>query len=201
MLKTTIYTILLSTLVVCGASCSSKIISTKYYYQHEKDLDKIEDSYQILYPQKPFTVAFTNKTFKTILLEIITDTLSYVYEFEVDEPRLMDTLTRHHLNATAVHSLIKEMQSIKCSWINKFDYYVDQKKNSLVYMSIKRVSFHLPISYPKYYILTYFPQPQYFDSSGQLLDKRHLNRLRKINGDIFRRINNKVCYTVSGNFR
>jgi hypothetical protein len=68
-------------------------------------------------------------------------------------------------------------------------------------MSIKPVMLSIPFSNKKFYILTYFPQPQYFDSAGHLLDKRKLSRLRKINGEIFKRINDKVCYTISGDFR
>jgi hypothetical protein len=68
-------------------------------------------------------------------------------------------------------------------------------------MSIKPVALKAPFSYAKYYILTYFQQPQYFDAEGRLLERRKLRRLRKINGDIFKRINDKVCYTVSARFR
>ena len=182
-------------------SCSSKTISTKYYYQHEKALTSIEENYKKLYQQDPFTIAFTDRDFKTVLLEMITDTLTYKYEFGLDEIRLIDTLIKFHYNSAKVVDLIKQMQSIRCTWINKLDYYVDEKKNSLIYMSIKAVALKSPFSYQKYYTLTYFPQPQYFDSAGQLLDKRSLRRLRKINGEIFRRINDKVCYTITGNFR
>ncbi len=182
-------------------SCSSKTISTKYYYQHEKVLTSIEEGYKKLYQQDPFTIAFTDRDFKTVLLEMITDTLTYKYEFSLDEKRLTDTLVKFQYNAAKVVDLMKLMQSIRCTWINKLDYYVDEKKNSLIYMSIKAVALKSPFSYQKYYTLTYFPQPQYFDSTGQLLDKRRLRRLRKINGEIFRRINDKVCYTISGNFR
>lgn len=182
-------------------SCSPKTISTKYYYQHEKVLTRIEESYKKLNQAAPFTVAFTDRGFKTVLLEMITDTLSYKYEFGLDEPRLTDTLVKFHYNAAKVVELMQQMQSIRCTWINKLDYYVDEQKNSLIYMSIKAVALKAPFSYQKYYTLTYFPQPQYFDSTGQLLDKRKLRRLRKINGEIFKRINDKVCYTISGNFR
>jgi len=183
------------------SSCSPKNISTSYYYQHEKVLDKIEESYKSLSQQSPFTVAFTDKKFNTVSLEIITDTLSYIYEFDVNESRLTDTLTRFRLNAPKIIELIRQMQSIRCTWINNYNYYVDEKKNSLIFMSIKPVALNSLFSYKKFYTLTYFPQPQYFDSEGRLLDKRRLRRLRKINGEIFKRINNKVCYTISGNFR
>jgi len=182
-------------------SCSPKNISTKYYYQNEKMLDKIEATYKNLYQQGPFTIGFADRDFKTVSVEIITDTLSYIYEFSVNEQRLTDTLVKFHLNAPKTVELIQQMQSIRCTWIRNLDYYVDEKKNSLIFMSIKPVALKAPFSYSKFYVLTYFKQPQYFDSEGRLLDKRKQRRLRKINGEIFKRINDKVCYTISGNFR
>jgi hypothetical protein len=196
-----IRTILLVGVVSFIYSCSPKNISTKYYYQNEKVLDKIEETYKALSAQNPFTVGFTDRAFKTVSLEIITDTLSYIYEFNIDEPRLNDTLLAYHFNVPKVIKLIQQMQSIRCAWIKNLDYYVDDKKNTLVLMSIKAVALHAPLSYKKYYVLTYFQQPQYFDQDGNLLDKRQRRRLRKINGEVFKRINDKVCYTISGKFR
>jgi hypothetical protein len=182
-------------------SCSPRNISTKYYYENEKVLDKIEESYKALYRKGPFNIGFTDRKFSALTLEIITDTLSYIYEFSLDEHRLTDTLLKYHLNAPEIVKLIQQMHDIRCTWINHSDYYVDEKKQSLIFMSIKPVALKAPFSYAKYYVLSYFPQPQYFDSEGRLLDKKRLQELRKINGEIFRRINNKVCYTISGRFR
>jgi len=182
-------------------SCSPKNISTKYYYENERVLDRIEESYKSLYPLGPFNVGFTDRDFKTVSLEIITDTLSYIYEFNIDEARLSDTLAAYKLNAVKINTLIKQMHDIRCTWITFSDYYVDEKKHTLILMSIKPVALKAPFSYAKYYVLTYFPQPQYFDREGRLLDKRRMRRLRKINGEVFKRINNKVCYAVTGHFR
>jgi hypothetical protein len=188
-------------LAVSVCSCSPKNISTNYYYQNEVVLDNIEESYKVLSKKQPFTVGFTARDFQTISLELITDTLSYIYEFALVESRLADTLTKFNLDAKGVIDMIREMQSIRCTWIKNYYYYVDERKDSMIWMSIKPVALKRPFSYAKYYVLTYFQQPQYFDSEGQLLDRRRLRTLRKINGEIFRRINNKVCYTISGNFR
>ena len=182
-------------------SCSLKKFSADYYYQHEKMLDKIEESYKKLYQQQPFTVAFTDRDLKSLSFEIITDTLNYIYQFDINEKRLTDTLVAYNFNVPEVVELIGRMQSVRCTWVNKLDYYVDEKKNTLVLISIKPVALNAPFSYKKYYTLIYFPKAQYFDSAGQLLDKKSLRRLRKISGEIFKRINDKVCYTVSGNFR
>jgi hypothetical protein len=201
MIKQPVTILLLYILVLSLLSCSSKNITGKYYYEHEETLNRIEGSYKELYRQKPFTVAFTAKDFRTISLEIITDTLSYIYEFSLDESRLSDTLVKYDLPAPGILALIREMQSIRCTWVNMLDYYVDRKKHSMVFMSVKSVSLNTPFSYKKYYILAYFSQPQYFDRNGRLLDKRATRRLRKINGQTFTRINDKVCYTISGHFR
>ena len=182
-------------------SCSPKNISTKYYYENEKVLDSIEESYKSLYYKGPFNLGFTDRNFKTISLEIITDTLSYIYEFGIDDARIIDTLTAYHLNAAKTNTLIKQMHDIRCTWINYSDYYVDEKKQTMILMSIKPVALKPLFSYAKYYVLSYFPQPQYFDSEGRLLDKRKLRRLRKINGEVFKRINSKVCYSIAGHFR
>lgn len=195
-------TILLFSLIMLTLlSCSPRNISTRYYYQNEATLDKIEESYKRINAETPFNIGFSNREFSTISLEIITDTVSYIYEFEMNEPRLTDTLLRYGMNAAGVTAITRQMQSIRCAWINESDYYVDGKKRSLILMSVKPVALKRPFAYAKYYVLTYFPQPQYFDSEGRLLQKRKLNELRKINGEIFRRINSKVCYTISGKFR
>ena len=195
------YILFLSIITGLLFSCSPKIISTKYYYENEKVLDRIEESYKALYPKGPFNVGFTDREFNTVSLEIITDTLSYIYEFGINETRLTDTLIAYKRNAVKISTLIKQMHDIRCTWINYSDYYVDEKKQTLILMSIKPVALKRPFSYSKYYVLTYFAQPQYFDSGGRLLDRRKLRQLRKINGEVFKRINNKVCYAITGHFR
>lgn len=201
MLNKRSYILIVSLSTVLLFSCSPKNISRRYYFENEKALDRIEETYKALYPMGPFNIGFTSRDFKTVSLEIITDTLSYIYEFNIDEPRLTDTLEAYNLNSSKIKTLIKEMHDIRCTWITYSDYYVDEKKNHLILMSIKPVALKAPFSYSKYYVLTYFPQPQYFDKEGRLLDKRTRRRLRKINGDVFRRINSKVCYAVTGHFR
>lgn len=195
------FILIVSLSAVLLISCSPKNISSKYYYENEKVLDRIEESYKALYPLGPFNVGFTDRDFKTVSLEIITDTLSYIYEFGIEEPRLRDTLKAYDLNAAKINTLIKQMHDIRCTWINYSEYYVDEKKQTMILMSIKPVALKSLFSYAKYYVLTYFPQQQYFDSEGRLLDKRKIRRLRKINGEVFKRINSKVCYAVTGHFR
>lgn len=182
-------------------SCSQKYISTKYYYLNKSTLDNIEQSYMKLYIQKPFTLAFTDKKFETLSLDIITDSLTYIYEFNIKEKRLIDTLIKFGFSAPDVTELINKMRSIHCTWVNKFDYYVDDTKKSLVFLSIKPVEINNLFSSKKYYTITYFPQKQYYDKEGRLVNNRKQRQLQKVNGDVFKRINDTVSYTVSSTFR
>lgn len=183
-------------------SCASrKVFSTHYYTENEKTITSIEDLYKNINQQKHFSVAFTDKSFEYISLEILTDSIKYIYEFNIKEPRLQDTLIKYGLPVKGVMDLINQMNSIHCIWINNLDYYVNNERRSLVFMSIRQVATQLPFTAEKYYVLTFYSQPQYFDKQGRLLAGRRLRKLRVINGDIFYRINDKVCYTISEQFR
>lgn len=191
-------------LIIVGLlnGCASrKVVSSKYYFQHEKSIIAIEEKYKALYAIKPFSVEFTDHSFNYISLEIITDSLKYIYEFELHETRLEDTLFKYQLPAKGIAQLIQQMQAIKCIWINDLDYYANAKKDYMVLMSIRPLPGQLPLTNEQYFILTFYTQPQYFDKEGRLLANRRVRRLRQINGEVFYRINDKVCYTVSERFR
>jgi hypothetical protein len=193
--------LLLSAAALLCSCASRKVYSTNYYFENEKTLTTIEQSFKTMYAKKHFSVGFTDLSFNYISLEIMTDSLKYIYEFEVKEPRFQDTLLKYGLNAEGITELVMQMRAIHCLWINNLDVYSNNQKRSLVFMSIKPVAIHLPFTSKKYYILTFYSQPQYFDSEGRLLASRQRRKLQRINDDIFRRINDKVAYTVSERFR
>lgn len=184
-------------------SCTGKNISGNYYEKHKPGLDSMEISYKKLYRQKPFTLAFTDKSFHTVSLEIITDSLSYIYEFDAAEQRLSDTLNKFNFHTAEIKTLIKTMQRIRCTWVNNFDYYVNDKEHRLIFMSIKPLAFRYPFMPVKYYILAFFFEPQSFDGKGRLLDREGRKRLRKINDAVFRKIetSNRICYTIGEKYR
>jgi hypothetical protein len=181
-------------------SCAKLNISN-YYRRHRPILDSIEHTYRDAYLRKPFSIAFTDRSFDHVSLELVTDTLTYIYEYRFDETRLPDTLKKYGYDTTAIGWLIRNMRTRECTWIDNLDYYTETNKHSLIYISLWPRRFNSPFVNKKYYILTYFQQPQYFDSEGRLLVGRRLRRIRKINGDVYHRINDRVCYTISDRFR
>ena len=185
------------------SACSvPKKILLHYYQQNQAALDGIEASYKKLYAQKPFSIGFSDKAFNYVSITIITDSLQYIYEFgPQDEGRLNDTLVKYKLNAPGVISLINSMRALHCTWINSVDYYVAEKQFFMIFLSARPVAVNAPFSYKKYYILAYFPEPQYFDEEGRLYASKRKRRLRKINNEVYGKINDRVCYTISENFR
>jgi hypothetical protein len=173
----------------------------KYYKENQATITQIEKNYSNINKLMPIVIEFSDNGFNYVTIEMKTDTLRYVYEFKITEKRLMDTLQKFGYDTGAVFKLITDMKSIKCTWINRLEYYIDEKKQFLVFLSIRPKMFDLLFNSKKYYTLTFYNQPQYYDNEGRLLDKRYRNKLRKINSEIFWRINNKVCYTVSNRYR
>ena len=188
--------------LVQGMSCTTINISN-YYRKNQSTLDSIEETFRVAYAQKPFSIEFTDRPFNRLSLELITDTLTYIYEYNVGEPRLQDTLLRYGYDTAAINSIITNMRSMECTWVDNLNYwtYPDVKKHSLIYISLWPRVFNSPFVNKKYYILTYFQQPQYYDAEGRLMVGRRLRRIRKINAETFRRVTDRVAYTVSDRFR
>lgn len=195
-------------LIFCVAmillSCSvSKTYPKEYYAQHKTTMEEMELLYANITKEKLIAVAFYDLEFNDISLEFKTDTVRYIYDFNYDEKRMNDSLFKFGYDTTLVQRLIKNMRTIGCSWINTLDYYVDGNKRLLLFMSspVKQITLVPFLRKRKYYLFNFYAQPQYYDEQGLLLDKRTVRRIRKVSGEVFRRITDKVCYTVSGKFR
>jgi hypothetical protein len=62
---------------------------------------------------------------------MITDTLTRIYEFNVNEQRLADTLIKYNYDTAGIYYLIRKMQQTKVTWINSFDYYVNDQTTTI----------------------------------------------------------------------
>src|SRR4030095_5406361 len=191
-------------LLICTlltASCSTKIISTNIYQEQKENLDNIESRYEKLNPANHFSLAFTDKKFNIVSLEMITDTLTRIYEFNVNEQRLADTLRKYSYDTAGIYYLIRKMQQTKVTWINSFDYYVNDQPQQLIILSLKPVTIRYIFSPPKYVALAYFRTTQFFDEKGRLLDSRRTKQVRKIKGQVFYKITDRICYTITDKYR
>lgn len=198
MIRYLLLSIVISSMLI---SCSTKMVSNNYYHEHRGAVDSIERRYEKLNAIKPFSLAFTDKKLSIVALEMISDTLTRIYEFNSKEKRLADTLIKYNYDTTGIFYLIRKMQLTKVTWINSFDYYVNDLPQRLIILSIKPVTIRYLFSPPKYLALAYFRTPQLFDQKGRLLDSRSTRLVRKIKGQTFYKITDRICYTVMEKYR
>ena len=191
-------------LIICSLltiSCSTKIVSTNIYQEQKENLNKIENRYEKLNPTNHFSLAYTDKNFNIISLEMISDTLTRIYEFNIYESRLADTLIKYNYDTAGIYFLIRKMRESKVTWINSFDYYVNDQPQQLIILSLKPVTIRYIFSPPKYVALAYFRTNQFFDEKGRLLDSRRTKQVRKIKGQVFYKITDRICYTITEKYR
>ena len=185
-----------------GVSCSpSNHFTARYYEENKEALTSIRDLYKTCYAAKPFSVEFKDKNFRYISFEILNDTMRYIYNFDLEEPFLADTLDKYKYDTKDIVCLIDDMRRIRCTWISKLDYYENREKKNLVFISVRHNKLKSFTKGEKYYALAFFNERQYFDEKGRLTDKSEKKRMREINGQVFRKITDQICYAITGNFR
>ena len=176
-------------LIVLNSCGINKNIPITYYIDNRQILDSMQQLYQKTNEMQKFSIGFIDNRFNCISIELITDTLKYLYNFNMGEPRISDTLAKFRLDGSGLLKLVSLMKSVHCIWITNIDYYESEKKNILISFSIKpkrSISFLLA---NRYYRLLYFPVIQNYKK----------NRL--LGNDKIMKINARVAYTISAAFR
>ena len=197
-----IYHIIAVLFLWVAISCSyPKKFTQTYYRENEKTLLSIRDRFKNLYDKNPFSLELMNKKISRINIEIHTDSVKYIYSFRMDEPFLLDTLHKYKFDVNAMSALIKDMQKAHCTWITNLDYYEKMEKKYLVFISARDKKLNAFLRSERYFTLAFFDQPQPYDEKGKLLDKEDLKRIRLINDGVFRGINDKVSYALTGKYR
>jgi hypothetical protein len=184
------------------SSCSpTNNFTTRYYAENKDMLNSVRERFQEYYTQKPFHIEFKDKNFRYMSYEILTDTTRFIYNFDLEERNLADSLDKYGYNTPRIIELIADMRQIRCTWISKLDYFENREKKSMVFISVRHNQLESLLNGEKYYALAFFNERQSFDTRGRLTDKSEKKRMREINGQVFRKINDRVCYAITGNFR
>lgn len=194
--------ILLGCIILVLASCSTgRNLSTDYYFENRGIIDSIRNRFATCYAQKPFSIEFKDRSFRYISYEILNDTMRHIYNFDLQDTDLADTLDKYQYNTPEIINLLADMRAIRCTWISKLDYYENRRKKSLVFVSVRHNKLESLLNGEKYYALAFFNERQTFDERGRLRDKSERRRSREINGVVFRRVTDRICYAITGNFR
>jgi len=188
--------------VIAATSCSySKKFSREFYMENEKMLHSIKERYKEHYKTRPFSIEIKDKAFQQVGLEIITDTVRYIYGFDLADPAMVDTMQKYNFDIPFMKTLIDDMRTSHCTWLTNLNYYEDLRSQHLVFLSIRHYRLESLFKKDKYFTLAFFDYPQPFDEKGRLLNRANKKELRKINGAVFFRMTNTVAYAMSSDFR
>ena len=191
---------MMSIILLCSCTHSRKFTET-YYSENEATLRSIRSNYERMFDEHPFSLELKDPFLDRIGLEIITDSIKYIYAFRLNEPFLMDTLRRYHFNTKAFGDLIIDMQRAHCTWITNLDYYEHYERKELMFISVRHQSLKAFLKPEKYFTLAFFGDEQPVDEKKRLLDRDGKQQLRKINDKVYRSINPLVFYALTENYR
>ena len=133
-------------------SCSQRNIAD-HYYRNQKSYDSIHANYKSLIHENVFTLFFKNRSHKSIMSEIFTDSLKYIYYFKTDELRLYDTLVKYKINTKNFYLLMNQMARARSLWISQLEYYVKNKKENLIYIAFRSRPLWFFFSSQKYFMI------------------------------------------------
>lgn len=191
--------ILLFVFAILFFSCSSRNIA-EHYYRNQKTFDSIQANYKSLINENIFTLFFKDRSYKSITLEVFTDSLKYIYYFKINEPSLYDTLLKYKINPKNFYLLMDEMTRVRSLWVSTLDYYVGSKKESLIYIGFRSRLLWFFFTPQKYFMINWFKKPQHYNGNGMLLDLSTSVPI-ELNDRKSHRINDTVAYRISNRFR
>jgi len=172
------------------ACASSKRKSADYYELNKTVIHETIKLYDQLYQQQPFSAGFTDKSFKYYLLEVTTDTLRYIYNTDNNDEKFYEVIKNFQYDTAKLRELGDRMLDIKCLWLSKASFYVNEKRETVTFLSFKSKSTDRPFVENKYYILIFLPYP---------MDNPKINeRVRK--GSLIK-INDLVYFAITSKFR
>ena len=177
-------------LTLCSCAVNAPRKSADYYEKHEDDITEIRKYYETLYSHQPFSLGFTEKSFRYYVMEVATDTVRYIYDTEQSEKKLYETILRFKYDTAMLRQLAQKMKDIKCLWLDKSTFYLDGIKESVTFLSFKSVTVDKPFVENKYYILIFL--------NHELKDVEAKARVKK--GELVR-INELVYFMIGNRFR
>ena len=75
------------------SSCATTLpqhFAERYYKKNEKTIVRMEALYNKIYKTKPIVAEFSDNAFNYVMIEMKTDSLRYVYEFNIREKKLQE---------------------------------------------------------------------------------------------------------------
>lgn len=148
-------------IIVAMSSCAgaAERKTAQYYLKNEQAITEMRQLYQQLYQHQAFSIGFTDRRFKYYVLEVTTDTLRYIYNNEQSEERMYQTIRQFQYDTVELRKLALQMKALKCLWLDKASFYLDNQLETVTYCSFKSVAVETPFEENKYYVLVFTQHP------------------------------------------
>lgn len=177
-------------LVIAGCSGKGQRKSGDYYAKNDATLHTIRSLYDELYVKQPFSIGYTDKSFRYYFVEFTTDSIRYVYNNESSNDSLTNAIKKFGYDQDKFIQLVGLMKQAECLWLDKVKRYLENEPVFFTYLSFGSVLVEKPFVENKYYVLI-FP-------TGKI-NKDVLHR-RIMRGGLVP-INDSVYFTISNRFR
>ncbi|GAO45154.1 hypothetical protein [Flavihumibacter petaseus] len=172
----------------CAATTTRK--SADYYRENREDIEEMIRLYDQSYRHQPFSAGFTDKSYRYYVMEVVTDTVRYIYDTEYDEWRLYGTIMRYNYDTASLRKISQLMEKTKCLWISKTSFFVEEKRETVTYLSFRSAKTVHPFVENKYYILVFLNQPVTHPAVKERISR----------GDLVR-ISDLVYFTIGSRYR
>jgi len=164
--------------------------SVAYYNKNHIVIVQMLKDYNLLYSQQPFSIGYTDRSYTYYVMYILTDTLRYIYDTKRGERKLSELIRRFNYDTALLRDLALKMKQTKCLWLDKTSFYLDNKKDTVTFLSFKSVLIDKPFVENKYYILLFL--------NHQRDHPAFKARLKR--GDLVK-INDFVYFMIASHFR
>jgi len=92
-------------------------------------------------------------------MEVTTDSLRYIYNTHINEQQLYEAVQKFQYDTAMLKKLSILMNATKCLWLSKSSFYINEKRETVTYLSFKSAKTDRPFVENKYYILIFLPYP------------------------------------------
>lgn len=184
----TICALIMILLVGCVSMREKK--SSKYYFEHEKQIADILTTYNDLYRTQPFNLGFSERDYSNIGMDIFTDTMRYAVTNQQLPDAIRKTARAFRYDTIKLRQLYTDLYGIKAIWIGKDKMYYQNRISQVTFLSFRSVAGGNPFLDRKYYTLVMFDSALLNDEFNSILRKQS-----------FSHIKDNVYFKIMGRFR
>jgi hypothetical protein len=188
-MKKIVYLILILMLFASCMALKQKK-SEDYYFKNEAAINEILQLFKGLNKTQPLSLGFSSRSFKSIGVEINTDTVRYVINNDQSLNLFYLGLETFKYDTIALRKIYQKMYDIKALWIGKSHYYYEGRQQELTFLSFRSVMFGNPFLDRRYYALIFLDYKN--------IDPEKENAIAAAG---YKKVKGNIYYTIADNFR